>query len=592
MKKNKKWFKNLWEIKFILPLLFVVLILFVTFFITLLSYKLYQEHFINNLMKEHVNTLSQVNNNIEKIKDEIITVSDMFYNDSTLENILRSDNKKELDSHSDSYLYVQNLDQQIHSLLTHYSFEYEIQLMGENGFIYSTDRSKTDIMKQYKDELWYYNASDSENALYWLSSLQIRADQAYEQNFFSLMRFFKDSTGKILGLLMVNVPEEVLFATYADLISENDGNIYIVDKNGQIVSHKEKYMIGHYYYKMSKFYELFNKNSTATIFKSDVPYLFAKYENNNSTWIVVEEIPFSSVQDPFMRITRQIFLIIIFISLAIICIAVCVSLYISKQISTVCQSMEKANNGDFNVIFPKKGFREIEIISESCENFIIQITNLLNDIKKKEHIKRITELRFYQMQINPHFMHNTLFTIKCMVDMNRKDNACKMLDALNSMLKSILNTEQKLVTIQEEIETLKNYTYILQQRYANAFKIIFNIAPECNDMLILRFILQPILENSVFHGFSNNRANGIIVVTITAIENDICLCVKDNGKGIDPNILSQILNNTSDNDQHIGISNIRSRLKLHYNDKSTFEIYSKPGEGCETRITVPQYKIN
>lgn len=588
MKKTK----NFWQIKFILPLLFVTLILLITFLVTTLSYKLYQEHFINNLMQEHVNTLSQINNNIEKIKDEIITISDMFYNDSNLMEAIYSKNKQQSDCSTDTYSYIKDLDRQIHSTLTHYSFEYEIQIMTENGFIYSTDPTKTTAMKKYKDELWYYNAEASSQSLYWLSNIQINADPAYDNNYFSLMRFLKNDLGKTVGLLMVNVSEEALFNTYANLISENNGNIYLVDKNGQIVSHKEKFMIGHYYYKMSKFYELFNKKSTATITKSGMPYLFAKFENSNSSWIVVEEIPFASIQEPFILITKQIFQIIFLLCLITICIAIFVSLYISKQISTVCQTIEKANSGNLNITFPKNGFREIEIISTACENFIIQITNLLNDIKKKEHLKRITELRYYQMQINPHFIHNTLFTIKCMVDMGQKEESCKMLDSLNSMMKNILNTDQKLITVREEIDTLKKYTYILQQRYANSFNISFNINPECNDMLILRFILQPILENSVFHGFSNNRKDGFILVTISTCQNNIRLSVKDNGKGIEADILNRILDNDDTNNRHIGLNNIQSRLNLHYAEKSSFEIHSILGKGCEIIITVPQYKID
>lgn len=583
--------KNMMKIKYALPFLFVILILTVTFLITILSYKLYQEHFIDNLSQEHINTLSQINSNVEKIKDEIITISDMFYNDAELMEIIHSDSQTGADRYSQNSAYVEALDERIHSTLTHYSFQYEMQLTAENGFMYSSDPTKINTLDMYKDELWYYNAESSSESLYWLPSIRIKASVAYDTNYFSLMRFIRSDSGAAAGLLMINVPESALYNTYENLISDNDENIYLVDKNGQIVSHKDKFMIGHYYYKMSKFYELFNEKQTATIMKSDTPYLFAKFETAQSSWIVVEEIPFSSIRQPFIDITKRIFIAVFAICLFSIFIAIIVSSYISHQISTVCKAMEKARAGDFNVEFPQTGFNEIRVISSACENFIIQITNLLNDIKKREHIKRVTELRYYQMQINPHFMHNTLFTIKCMVDMDKKNEACKMIDALNAMLKNILKTEQKLTTVREEVDTLKNYVFILQQRYANSFHVQFSIDPQCEEMLILRFILQPILENSVFHGFPSTRKNGMIRVSICADNDNIRLTVKDNGEGIQPDILHKIMSCTDTDDKHIGLSNIRSRLHLHYGDAASFSIASRVGEGCEVTIIVPQYKI-
>ena len=126
-------------IKYALPFLFVILILGVAFLITSLSYRLYQEHFIDNLSTEHINTLSQINSNVEKIKDEIITISDIFYNDAALMDIFHLDSSTEALSHTENYSYIEALDQQVHSTLSHYSFQYELQLYGENGFYDSSD---------------------------------------------------------------------------------------------------------------------------------------------------------------------------------------------------------------------------------------------------------------------------------------------------------------------------------------------------------------------------------------------------------------------------------------------------------------------
>lgn len=298
----------------------------------------------------------------------------------------------------------------------------------------------------------------------------------------------------------------------------------------------------------------------------------------------------SSILQPLYRIERAILLIAFLVCVISILASSWIAAAVSRPLTEVYTVMVQAQNGNFNVAFPRKGFAETRWIADACENFVIKIASLLNDIKKKEHLKRITELHFLQMQINPHFMHNTLFSIKCMVDMGRSEDACRMIDALNAMLKNILNCEQQLVSVQEEVDTLRQYTYILQQRYTNSFIFKFLIDDSCRELLILRFILQPIIENSVFHGFSNNKKNGIIVIRVKETKEHIILKVTDNGMGMAEEVIQEIMTDDKKKN-HIALRNIASRLELHYHNQAKFEISSTVGKGTSVQITVPKYTI-
>ncbi|MBU3878728.1 sensor histidine kinase [Faecalicatena sp. AGMB00832] len=525
---------------------------------------------------------------MDKMKGEITTISDMFFYDDTLQsmavnNIVYKDTKKEME-------YLKNLDHKIRKTLAHYSFDYEMQLLTTNGLRYSTDAKKLKDLELYTNELWYYKAVNSPDPLYWLSSLRTRYSTREDPNYFSLLRFFRTESSEIAGMIMINIPERFLYDTYQNLTSDN-GNVYVVDTEGQIISHTTESMIGHYFYKMPVFYELFGDSNSATIQKSGVPYLFSKYSTDDSSWIVVEEIPMSSILHPLYRIERSIILIALLVCVISILAAAWVSYAISRPLTEVYTAMDEAQGGNFNVVFPRKGFAETQWIADACENFVVRIVSLLNDIKKKEHTKRVTELHFLQMQINPHFMHNTLFSIKCMVDMGRSEEACRMIDALNSMLKNILNCKQQLVSVQEEVDTLKQYTYILQQRYTNSFTFKFLIDDECKDQLILRFILQPIIENAVFHGFSNNRKDGVIVIRIKSKGQYLLLKVTDNGKGMPKEQVDSLTTPDTKDHRHIGLKNIASRLELHYQSDYKFEISSREGKGTTISITLPKYTI-
>lgn len=577
------------KLRQILSILFVAFILFVTILIIVPSFYLFKQQLIENISQGRVDTLSQVDSNLDKIKGEIITISDMFFNDESLNQMISSPNLDE-SSKTEYNSIIKELDHKVRSTLSNYSFEYEMQLISENGILYSTDSSKRKDLPLYPNELWYYKAVNAKEPLYWLSSLRTKASTSNDRNYFSLLRFIKNEENQNTAILMINIPERFLYNTYSDLISES-GNIYIVETSGQIISHTTESMIGHFYYKMPVFYELFGDSNSATINKSDVPYLFSKYTTEDSSWIVVEEIPMSTILYPLKKIQNAVMTIALLVCGISIIAATMVSWTISRPLTAVYASMNQAQTGDFNVTFPKKGFAETRWIAEACENFVVRIVSLLNDIKKKEHLKRVTELHFLQMQINPHFMHNTLFSIKCMIDMGKSEEACQMLDALNAMLKNILNCEQQLVTVQEEVDLLKQSSYILQQRYRNSFHIKFIIDEECNALLILRFILQPIIENSVFHGFTSNKEEKIIVVRVSCNESYITLKVIDNGCGMSPETLKQIMNSNGKDGHHIGLKNISSRLTLHYNNSAHFEISSRENKGTTVKITVPRYTM-
>lgn len=468
-----------------------------------------------------------------------------------------------------------------------------MQLIDNEGTVYySTLPEEAAYASTYPESLWYYYASQQldESGFYWLSNLPPKPYAENPVDYISLVRFIDNPETNLTYCLMINVREETLRETFLPLINEYN-NIYIVDTSGKIVSHSASSYVGRLFYDMELFNALFDNEDYATIYKSEEPYLFSKYVSPENNWIVVEEILMEQLLSPLITIRNSVILISFVVFLCSIIIAVYLSKRVAKPFNDVYIAMHKAEDGDFNVAFPKTGFAETRWISTSCENFVIRIVDLLNTAKKEERQKRITELRFRQMQINPHFMHNTLFTIKCMVDMNRNTEACMMLDAFNSMLKDTLHSNNLLVDVEQEIHTLQQYGYLLQQRYGSSFQIIYDIAPECNPLLILRFILQPVMENAIFHGLANQNFNGIVTVSITCNDHHIVLLITDNGCGMTPETLSCIWNKETETGEHIGLSNVSSRLKLHYNENATFDIDSERGVGTSVTITVPRYNI-
>ncbi len=584
----KNILKTTIRLQHILSGLFILLVATGILLTALPSFHLFQNQLVIEMSKNRVDTLSQVSQNIENIRDEITIISDMFYNNETMQSILYPAEDMNLSLEEQTELLAE-LDQTIRTTLTHYSFDFEMQIFLLNGFTYSTHAENLEDINNYTDELWYYQADPDSNAgnLYWLSHLPLENNTT---NYVSLVRFITNSSGENIGCLMINVSEETLRNTYMSLIDEYN-SIYIVDEDGRIVSHSTTSMVGRLFYDMKIFDTLFADSNYATIYKSAEPYLFSRYISTENNWIVVEEIPMDVVLSPLISIRNSIILISILVFICCIFLSSFLAWKVSMPLARVYDAMKQAQDGDFNVKFPQSGFAETRWISSACENFIIRIVDLLNAVKKEERQKRITELKFRQMQINPHFMHNTLFTIKCMIDMNRNDEACKMLDAFNEMLQDTLESNNLLVTVEQEIHTLQQYGYLLQQRYGSSFQIQYYVSPECEDLLILRFILQPIMENSIFHGLAHRNQEGLVTIDISCNAYFIFLHVSDNGCGMSKDKLNTILNADSSLGQHIGVNNVHSRLKLHYGDNANFEISSTENIGTTVSITVPRYNI-
>ncbi len=574
------------QLKHTLTLLFVSCIILVSLLITIPSFYFYQRQLVEDISQGRVDTLSQVNSNLNATRSEMITISDMFYNNPDMQALWRTPEPS-----SDGAAIVAALDQSIRTTLSHYAFEYEIQLSCSNGLSYSTDPLRDGDIEEYEKEWWYYTAVHGDESLSW-HTIQTASIDEVRQHDFSLLRILRSETGENLGTLIISVDEQFLHSIYGDLMTtENSSNIYLVAQSGQIISHRDKSMIGHYFYNMTAFYELFENEDSTIIYKSYVPYLFSKCTSDDAAWIVVEEIPMSTILEPLQKIEVTISLMVLIICLISILVSTKIAWWVSKPLTAVYNTMKQVRQGHDSTRFPRSGFAESRWIAEACEEFVDQNVALLQDIKETEHAKRMMELQFLQLQINPHFMHNTLFSIKCMIDMQRTEEACRMIDALNAMLKNILDSQRRTTTVGEEIDALKQYTYILQQRYVNAFSFQFIMDEDCLSFEILRFILQPIIENAAFHGFSGIQADGVISVSVSQEHEFLRIEVADNGVGMSQSTIDAIYGGqiSLESGAHIGLKNIISRLELHYQKKAQFQIKSTEGQGTTVSITLPKY---
>lgn len=483
---------------------------------------------------------------------------------------------------------IDNLKSQIDQSFFFPEIEYELQILYLNGLSYSSNKDHLDTLLSLPETIWFYRAMKDESDTLWQSNILFNVNDE-KTNVISLVKFIKDSKDKIQGVLLINLNERQLHQIYSQIIGFQS-TIYLVDNNGQIASHPILSMVGRFFYDMEIFDSFFEEKDWAQITKSEQEYLFSRFTSDNNPWIVVEEIPLAVITNPLVDITKTInFMTVILLMLSII-IAIFFSKRVSIPFETLAKTMELAGHGDFTVEFNRIGCDESYKMAESSQNFVLRIQSLIEELKITQQEKQNSELEFLQMQINPHFIYNTLFSIRCMVDIGVNDKASEMLNRFTNMLQKVLRIKSPMISILDNIDYLEDYSYILSQRFGS-LSLDYEIESGIENCQILKFILQPLVENSVFHGFADGfKEDSFIRISFKTVESDsIEIVVRDNGCGISEEVVANILKiPAAKSENHIGLMNVYTKLLLYYEDRASLKINSKVGEGTEIQIIVPR----
>ncbi|MBC7960391.1 MAG: histidine kinase [Vallitaleaceae bacterium] len=322
--------------------------------------------------------------------------------------------------------------------------------------------------------------------------------------------------------------------------------------------------------------------------------LVNKIVSNTNGWSIVSIIPTSilATKSDFIKNINYTLLLVTTISMLF------VSLYLASllvsPIKKLMSAFSKLKNGDFDASVDVSGDDEIAQINTSFNEMAISIKTLISE-KYEANLNRLqAELEVLQSQINPHFLYNTLNSIKALADINKMYDISIMIKNLSDLFRYNLNTSRHVVSLSDEINHLKNYLYLQQIRFSDKYKVEWHIDPSALQCECLRLVLQPIAENAIIHGFKNIIKGGILRVEIFLQNENLSISISNNGDLISDDALHQInqalahetLSQLKLRTEKIGIYNVNTRIKLYFGNAYGLHFMIKEGFTCVT-INLP-----
>lgn len=264
---------------------------------------------------------------------------------------------------------------------------------------------------------------------------------------------------------------------------------------------------------------------------------------------------------------------------------------IIKPIQGLSEVAQRVSEGDFSARAAADTNDEVAVLADSVNIMTESIEGFVSKIKEDESKMRRADLRLLQEQINPHFLYNTLDTIVWLIEGNDSDKAVNMVMSLSEFFRLVLSKGKEYITIQEEEMHIRSYLEIQQVRYRDILEYEIRIDPELYRYQILKLTLQPLVENSLYHGIKYKRAKGSIIVTGTMSEGKIHLKVKDNGVGMNPeelgNLQNEIIKPCKDTGKGFGLANVNERIRMNYGAEYGMTIESVSGRGTCVEIVIP-----
>lgn len=547
--------------------------------------KIYNRTLSEKVSQVSVQTLHSISSNIFSMLDNAKNLSKVILASNEVQESLKETNAGNI-SYADAERIINT---HVSRFIEAFPFISSIYIFDTQNQRYGIDKLPLKSLKinDITDASWYQDAVDARGGFI----LRLNAGDIYEdisgQQYISLIRVINDIyTQKPIGILILNISDSSFRNSYREILSEYGTDIMILDQSNNIVVDFSEFDSSY----VSRLIENEDQNSIVEKINGK-NYLISILRMQKYDWSIISTIPFEELSKESYAFNTAALSILAFNAFLMFLGSLAVSKMISAPIKKLLDSMKGVEKGEFEKVNIDAGNDEIGSLRDAYNIMIEEIKKLINKVVHEQKVKRKAELNVLQAQIKPHFLYNTFDAISSLALMGKNDQVYKVMKFLGSYYRVSLSKGSEVISIKDEVEVVRNYASIQQVRYGDIFDIHYDIDDRANNYKIPKLVLQPLVENALYHGIKPKGEKGNITIHVKYLGDFIELSVEDDGVGMDKGTIEQILNNeVKDEIKSFGLKGTIERLKIFYGINNPVTIESSEN-GTKVIIRIPAKEV-
>lgn len=540
--------------------------------------KVNSRYSLDKMKQSSVEVLESAEVNTSMIIDNVNDTSKMIVSSDNVQNTLKKNynEKSEYDDISNYLIQFTNFNSNISS----------IYILDNNGDKYYSENVfyKNFELEKIKSCEWYDELLNNKGGYI----LKLNGGGFFEgngNNYVSLIRVINDiNTGQKIGILIINIDENAFYNLSLKLSNQYETRLIIKNEMGELITKPDVSI------------EILNRIEKDNYSDSKVgfleervdkkDYFISSLKTPNHNWRLITVMKYNELLEKTNYIKYFLIYFSVINFILIVIGSIIISKFITKPLKKLCESMKDIESGEFNIVDIKTYNDEIGELKKGYNIMISQINLLLDKIRQDEKLKRQTELNLLMLQIKPHFLYNTFDTINSLALLGKNKTIYEMIKALGKFYRTSLNNGKDIITVEEEIKTVKSYLIIQNIRYQDMFEVEYDLDSMCNNFKIIKLVLQPLVENSIY-SIRDKKEKGKIRISTHIEKEKVVLTLEDNGSGMDELQIRNIIDNKTTG---VGVRTTKERLRIFYGEEYEFIVKSKKDIGTKIIIKMPRFK--
>lgn len=575
-----KFFKKHTSILFTLLMPIFSVTILILLFATLTASAIYIRQTENAAIRANCDIIKQTDATLQLVHNHIYQISSNIVQKPYLGELLIQPINNVLDEYKVRHQIANLFKTNPYAMVN-----YEITITGVNGFVICSGNGGPTMKAEEMLQLPAFQKSLNKNRIVYDSLSQGISYSTVNSAVILGCQPLVKADGTLCGGIFISIPEISLKQFYQSIVNPNN-NILLLSSDGTILSSNHSEDVGS---KNNKLLDIVKENQDKQldyVRGNNQNIIISRYISYYDSYIVSTITTSAIYKSFFPELTT-----IIIILLALVLLFFSMIWIVRKNLLPLRKLADHMASAK-DIPTPTTevgGAAEIQMITSSYNKMTNTLHRYLLELEAAHVKQRKDELDLLQMQINPHFLYNTLDSVKHLIEMQNNTNAYKIIDSLISLLRSTLGKTNTMVTVEDEVRNVKNYISIIEPRYGGLVKAEVLVDDECMPLEMPNLLLQPLVENAFFHAFQETKT-GIIRIFIALIDQELSCEIIDNGDGMDALQLAKTMKNNNVSHQsatRIGLANVKERLNILYPGKNTFQITSEPGYGTNITLSFP-----